>query len=77
MAFEASIPVPGIAALEELDTIVETKLEAKPSLQGLRINKRYFKLYQVGFMVVEAVILLALIYMLVIKPFTSYKESPI
>lgn len=71
------LPLSGVAALGELDTYIDQSLINKRPPQNLKVNKQYFHLYQIGFLLVESVILVTLIYMLLIRPFYStYKALP-
>ena len=68
------LPATGTIALGELDERVNEFIDNKPKPQQLKVNKHYFRLYQIGFMVVEAIMLITLVYLLLFKPAIAYKE---
>lgn len=59
--------VPTVIFFGDLDTKLD-KDSAKP-LPKPSVNKNYFRLYQTGFLIIQVVFLLGMIYVLLIKPF--------
>jgi hypothetical protein len=61
-------------ALGELNQRFDDWVVKKQEPQYLKVNKHYFRLYQIGFMVVETLMLITLMYLLLYRPFVAHKE---
>lgn len=65
----------GLTSFGELQTELESKRDNPKAPPTLRINKKYLRLYQMGFLITQTVILIGIIYILVIKPFRDGLKS--